>query len=67
MMTVEEYETDQAEWEAYCEAVRKPCIRCNKKFEGASWDGRCSNCHDLIATPYESGEDYIGNQKGSYS
>lgn len=60
MRSVQEYEAEQAEWESYCEAVRKPCIRCGKKFEGASWSGRCFNCHDLMANPFESGEDYIG-------
>jgi Zn finger protein HypA/HybF involved in hydrogenase expression len=49
-----------AEWEWYVEAMRKPCVRCNEYFEGASWLGRCRECHDLIALPYESGEDYIG-------
>lgn len=49
-----------AEWEWYVEAMRKPCVRCNEYFEGASWLGRCRECHELMALPYESGEDYIG-------
>ena len=60
MMTVQEWEAEQAEWEAYREATLKPCTNCGKHFEGTSYMGRCSNCHDLMANPFESGEDYIG-------
>jgi hypothetical protein len=48
------------EWECYLDAMRKPCVRCNEYFHGASYMGRCHGCHDLMASPYESGEDYIG-------
>ena len=64
-MTVNEWESDQAEWEMYVKAMRQPCRKCKQLFEGASWDGHCFNCHDLMANLYESGEDYIGI--GSYS
>jgi Zn finger protein HypA/HybF involved in hydrogenase expression len=60
MITVKESEAEEAEWEIYVKAMRQPCRRCKKYFEGASWSGLCFNCHDLMALPYESGEDYIG-------
>ncbi len=60
MMTDKEWEAEQAEWEAYLEVMQKPCTRCGWRFDGASWSGRCFDCHDLMACPYESGEDYIG-------
>ena len=60
MKSIEIYEAEQAEWEAYVEAMRKPCSRCSNHYEGASWSGRCLNCHDLMARPYETGEDYTG-------
>jgi len=59
-MNSHDYEADQADWEAYLKTMRRPCARCGKDFDGASWMGRCFNCHDLMARPYESGEDYIG-------
>jgi hypothetical protein len=59
-MTVKKWEAEQAEWEMYVEAMQKPCISCGWRFDGASWNGRCFNCHDLMASPHESGEDYIG-------
>jgi hypothetical protein len=60
MKSIQEWEAEQAEWDAYRDAMLKPCIRCGKDFEGASYMGRCFNCHDLMARPYESGEDFIG-------
>lgn len=36
------------------------CRTCGRKFMGASWLGRCFQCHNDSLVPYESGEDYIG-------
>ena len=60
MQNVKEYKADQADWELYVAAMKKPCVCCKEKFEGASWSGRCFNCNELMARPYESGEEYIG-------
>jgi hypothetical protein len=60
MKSVEQYEAEQAEWEMYVEAMEEPCKVCGKKVKGACWGGRCFNCHEEMARPYESGEEYIG-------
>jgi hypothetical protein len=48
------------DFDMYLTAMRKPCLRCQETFEGASWSGRCSACHNDLLVPYTSGEDYIG-------
>lgn len=40
--------------------MNSTCIRCHFPFDGASWSGRCYDCHNDLLMPYESGEDYIG-------
>ena len=45
MLTVEQYEAEHAEWLAYVDANSLPCKRCKKFYEGASWSGRCYDCH----------------------
>ena len=42
------------------EEMRPVCHTCGRKFMGASWSGRCFQCHNDNLVPYESGEDYIG-------
>lgn len=39
--------------------MRPPCTACGQKYDGASWSGRCYDCHDRSLVPYESGEDFI--------